>query len=333
MSTEIAKQAAQWVVRRDRGLTAEEAQALAAWRAADTRHEGALVRALAMNIRLDRVQALGDQYDPAIFAAAAPPQPRRARAIPAAATRRAMLWGGGAAVAAGLAGAGAVLLPARFGKRYMAPRGEVKLIALADGSRMTLNSASAIEVRYSRDARDLKLISGEALFDVAKNRARPFVVDAGDVKVRAVGTSFSVRRLVGKPTEVVVREGVVEITRVAPHQTLTRDPTPILVAANERAIAALDGGVTAEPLSPPEVQARLAWKDGMIAFKHTTLVEAAQEFARYSDTAVVIDDPVLAGERITGLYAAADPVGFAEAAAVGLDLKVRIDESGVHLYR
>lgn len=358
MSAEIARQAARWAVRYDRGLTPHEAEELARWRAADPRRDGAFIRARAIDLRLDRVVALGPHYDPAQFADDRPGSTFELAGLPQAVvrpsepfllpirklrpqrltTRRNLIVGSGVVAAASLACGGFVLLPSLWGRRYAASRGEVKLISLQDGSRMTLNSASAIEVRYSDTARGLKLIGGEALFDVAKSRNRPFIVDAGDVKVTAVGTSFSVCRLVGRPTEVVVREGVVEVSRAAVTpaavgETLSAAIEPVRLTANQRAIADVRGAVVPEPLSPPEVQALLAWKNGMIAFRHTTLGEAAVEFARYSETAVIIEDPTLASERITGLYSTSDPVGFAQAAAASLDLKTRVDRGGVHIYR
>jgi transmembrane sensor len=324
-SAEISSAAADWAARVDRGplSDAEEAQ-LTTWRAADKRRDGAYVRAHAILTRFDRAQALGSSYDPKRF---------EDRWLPFV-SRRQLLWSGGGAIAASAAGFVGVAIQGRT-SRYDAKRGEVRLVALSDGSVMTLNSASKVAVTYSSDKRELHLIDGEALFDVAKNPSRPFIVDAGDAQVRAVGTSFSVKRMAGRPTEVIVREGVVEVTRVGAPATAT--PTPVRqavrVTANEMVVATIDAPIVAQTLSPSDLSSALAWKDGMIAFKRTPLKVAAEEFARYSDTPIVIDDPEVGDRTITGLFSAYNPAGFAQAAAGSLDIRARVEDGKVHLSR
>lgn len=324
-SAEISSAAADWAARVDRGplSEAEEAQ-LAAWRAADKRRDGAYVRAQAILSRFDRAQALGPGYDPRKF---------EDRSLPFVSRRR-LLWGGGGAIAATAAAALVGVAIVGRTSSYAARRGEVRLVALSDGSVMTLNSASKVEVTYTRDRRMLHLIDGEALFDVAKNPSRSFIVDAGDTQVRAVGTSFSVKRIAGRPTQVVVREGVVEVTRLAAAVTASSTLAPVRAvraAANEIVVASVDSPIVAQTLSPSDLSSALAWKDGMIAFKRTPLKVAAEEFARYSDTPIVIDDPEVGDRTITGLFSAYNPAGFAQAAAGSLDIKARVEDGKVHL--
>src|SRR5690606_6994409 len=102
--------------------------------------------------------------------------------------------------------------------------GEVLRVPLPDGSVVTLNSQSAVDVDFGKDARQLTLRHGEALFDVTKDHRRPFVVIAGDARVTAVGTSFSVLREKDLGVQVVVREGVVKVDEA--------QSPPRLVAAN-----------------------------------------------------------------------------------------------------
>jgi transmembrane sensor len=325
-SAEIASAAADWAARVDRGPLSEVEEAqLDAWRAADKRRDGAYVRAHAVLARFDRAQALGSTYDPRKF---------EDRWLPFM-SRRQLLWGGGGAIAASTAGVivGAAILGRT--SQYVAKRGEVRLVALSDGSVMTLNSASKVAVSYTGERRELHLIDGEALFDVAKNPNRPFIVDAGDAQVRAVGTSFSVKRIAGRPTEVVVREGVVEVTRASAAPTASPKPASpaVRVTANEMVVASLDAPIVAQTLSPSDLSSALAWKDGMIAFKRTPLKVAAEEFARYSDTPIVIDDPDVGDRTITGLFSAYNPTGFAQAAAGSLDIRARVEDGKVHLSR
>ena len=199
---EIDAAAAGWAARVDRGpLSGGDQDRLQAWLDSDVRCPGAYARMRGLALNTERARALGPAFDPSRFMPPGRP------------TRRAMLWTGGA-LAAGVAGVGVLGLGAfHRGQRFTTRKGEVQVVALGDGSVVTLNTASRIAVDFSHSRRDIALLGGEALFDVAKDRARPFVVTAGNTQVRAVGTSFTVRRLADSPVQILVREGVVEITQ------------------------------------------------------------------------------------------------------------------------
>ncbi len=318
--------AAAWVARLDRApLTPAEAGKLKAWLAVDPRRRGAFARARAVMISADRARTLGAAFDggePGMFVSI--PQGGHWNRP----TRR---WALGGALAASLvAGAMAVGFKVfRPAQQFETQRGEVRRLPLTDGSVLTLNTATRVAVSYSADRRDIHLIEGEALFDVAKNAKRPFFVDAGDVRVRAVGTSFSVRKLPGRPTQVLVSEGVVEISRLG---AATR-AQPVRVKANELALATGDGTIQASAVESAALTRELMWREGMIAFEGQTLRDAVEEFSRYSDPPITIDDPRVARETITGLFAADNPGGFAQAVALSLGLKMRTDDSGIHLRR
>lgn len=318
-SREIDDVAARWAARADRGpLSAQDQQALDAWMAGDTRRLGAYARARAIALHTERAQALGPSYDPASFVT-----PAKAPML----SRRNALWAG--AAAASLAGVGAVGLLVAGPRRYNTRRGEMRVVSLEDGSVMTLNTASRIEVGYSRRARNVRLLEGEALFDVARDAQRPFLVMAGDTQVRAVGTSFTVRRLGDTPVEVLVREGVVEV-----NQAQGPARPPVRLSANSRAVAPeARAPISAVSLAPSDISRELSWREGRIAFEGDTLSQAAGEFARYSDTRIVIDDPEVGRQEITGLFVANDPIGFAKAAAVSLGLRATVGEDEVRLSR
>jgi transmembrane sensor len=91
--------------------------------------------------------------------------------------------------------------------------------------------------------------------------------------------------------------------------------------------------IDAHPVAKAQLHRELAWQDGRIAFEGQTLAQAVKEFARYSDTKIVIDDPELAKEEIAGLFKANDPVGFAETIAMSLNAHTHIDEGEVRLTR
>jgi transmembrane sensor len=304
-SEEVYDEAAYWAAKIDAGpLAPEEQSALESWMDADTRHYGALAQATALLL---------------------PHRPMR-ESRPAEPARRRFLLGGG--IAAGLAvcaGIGTYL--SRLGEEnYRTQLGEMRVIPLSDGSVVFLNTNSQMKVRYSQSQRYIELVHGEALFDVAKNRQRPFVVQSGGTQVRAVGTSFNVKALPDQPVQVLVREGIVEVKRPG----VPVAPT-VLVAMNSRAIAPQDAPIVAKPVETAEVGRELAWRVGRIAFHGETLGEAAAEFARYSDVRIRIDDPEVAGQKVTGLFVSTDPIGFANAVAISFDLRSEISGGQIRL--
>jgi len=324
MARETARQideaAADWAARLDRGLSPAEEHALDAWLAVDVRRVGAFGKARAISVHTERAQALGPQFA-TVFAGRRTEHPR---------SRRWLMAAGVGAVAAGLSGVGVLRLRTQ-GQSFDTRRGEIKVAPLADGSLITLNTASRLQVSFSPRARHVNLLQGEALFDVAKDPRRPFVVQAGAVRVRAVGTSFSVHRSDDGAVQVLVREGIVEVERGGPGGGRAR----MTLTANTRATVAAvaEQGLSRAPLAPDEVQQRLAWREGRIAFEGETLAEAAAEFSRYSDTRIVFADPSIGHEQITGLFQINDPVGFAQAAASALNLHAEVGASRVTLSR
>lgn len=319
-SQEIDAAAALWAARIDRGtLSAEDEARLEAWMAADDRRRGAFMRMRAIALHSERARALGPQFDPDAFV-------EREESAPPSFGRRRLLWLGASAVAAcAVAAIGLGLAPS--GQSFDTRLGEVRVVTLADGSVVTLNTSTRIDVRQSDGRRLVSLEEGEALFDVAHDPDRPFIVEAGGTSIRAVGTSFIVKRLASSPVEIMVREGVVEVAREASSR-------PVRMAANTRMVAT-ETGASLRPadIAPEEVTREIAWRSGRLAFEGETLAQAADAFARYSDIRIVIDDPAVGREEITGLFAANDPVSFARAAATSLELEATIGPGEVRLSR
>ncbi len=318
---EIDSVAADWAARLDRGsLSPAEDQALDSWLAGDPRRAGAFAKARAVSLLSERARALGPGYDPKAF------EPSRMQ--PPQVSRRQLLWGGSAAASLAVASlAGYAVLGQ--GQAYATDRGQMKVVPLSDGSVVSLNTASRIRVHYTHSRRTVYLEEGEALFDVVKDAARPFLVLAGTTKVTGAGSSFAVRHLADAPVEVIVRTGFVD---VAPAATLA---SRLRLDANMRVLAPQGADRVEAPavVAPVEVERATAWREGRIAFQGETLAKAAQEFERYSDTRIVIDDPAIAREEITGLFQVNDPVGFAHAVASSFDLRVAVSEKQVRLYR
>lgn len=316
----IDETAAAWTARLDRGLTDNERAELECWLEGDVRRIGALARAKAIWLHADRARSLG----PA--ATQEPEEEPFWRRI----DRRAAMIGGGALAASIVAG---VTLP-RFlhrGERLATVTGEIRRIPLGDGSTVTLDTNSMVETAFTDGRRDIRLLSGVAFFDVAHDPSRPFVVEARDLSVRAVGTAFSVRNIATLPVAVVVSEGKVAVSRLADGSATA----PLHLVANMQAeipsAAALGTGDFARSLTPDDLTRDLSWRDGMLAFEGDTLAKAARRFSRYGGPAIVIDDASLARQPISGLFAASDPRGFARAIAVSLDARVEDEGDTIRL--
>jgi len=304
-SAEIDDAAAEWAARADAGaLTPHDAQALEAWLAADPRHLGAYARAGAVLAHFDKARALGPDFE-----AEAPRLPSRRGALSAL-----------AATLAVTAGAGAITYSLIF-RRYSTKRGEMRRVALPDGSTVTLNTASEVVVDFAAGRRSVKLERGEALFNVARG-AKPFEVEAGGVRVQASNATFNVRQHEGRQVEVLVCSGVVDL---ADGSRIARLPKATIAYARPQA------PVSAKPVTGDDVSRKLAWREGMIAFHGETLAEAADEFARYTDQRIVIDDPEVARRTVVGLFVANDPAGFARAVALSFGLHAQPVPEGVRL--
>ena len=126
-----------------------------------------------------------------------------------------------------------------------------------------------------------------------------------------------------------MREGIVEVFKPSLSGTV-----PVRITANTLAVAAQEeAAIAAKAVPAAQLQRQMAWQDGHIAFEGETLAEAAAQFARYSDTRIVIEDPRLAKEEIAGLFKATDPVGFAHTIAISLNAHARVAEGEVRLTR
>lgn len=291
---EIDARASAWAVRSaERSLDPLEQQQLALWLEEDSRHLGAYVRAQALWLDLDRVAALDRGARQGV-----PPSPRRT--VP---WRRYAI-----AASVALAAFGGMAVYDHVDGRISTGRGEVRRVALEDGSIVTLNGNSAVQVRYKDDVRQVILRRGEALFEVAHNSRRPFVVSAEGLKVRAVGTEFVVG-LEDGGVEVTVEEGVVAVGGSA-----SGSSTPRYIRRNEQFVAAQTGPRKAV-LDAADVERRMAWRKGLLVFNGQQLGAAAAEVNRYSDLRVVIEDPTLARAEFMGVFKLGDSRAFANAAA------------------
>jgi transmembrane sensor len=322
----ISEQAARWAVRADAGsLSPDEQRELDAWLNADPRHRGAYVRARARWVDLDRLAAI---HGPASSETA------KAETAPSF-SRRQMLAASVAAIT--VVGGGLSWIVLRGGREhYTSGIGEVRRIALEDGSTLMLNTATEVAVQFSKRQRDIRLIRGEALFEVAHDQARPFIVYANDTAVRAVGTAFAVR-LESSQVDVTVTEGVVEVTdRTTASGSAQESPVsaraqPQRVAANERVVITHARAAELETIAPAEAIRQLAWREGMVSFDGESLQTAVAEINRHNRRQIVIDDPALAAKPVVGIFRATDLDGFSAAAAEALKARAISDGDVIRL--
>ncbi|MEF3082145.1 FecR domain-containing protein [Luteimonas sp. SMYT11W] len=313
----IEAAAADWLARRDGSAwTAGDDAELAIWLDADVAHRVAFLRLQAVWAETARLQALGAGH----VGAGMPPrvlrgeaghtfdEPAALRFAPRASPprRRHGLWIG-AALAACLAlvagGAWFVTVPIDPVDVRTAT-GITRTVALADGSQTTLASDTAIEVRMSRRERRIALTAGEAFFEAAKDPQRPFVVEAGDRRVVAVGTRFSVRRE-RDALRVVVTEGTV---RLEPLGDDIRQPTTLLPAGSVATVRR--DAVLVRSLSLAEVEELVDWRSGRLVFRDTALTDAVAEFNRFNTRQIVIADTTVGALRIGGSFRWENAEGF-----------------------
>jgi transmembrane sensor len=323
----IDQQANRWAVRlSEHGLDEAERASLDAWCAQDVRHHGAFLRALAIQRAAEKALRQGETgvpaaLQPTISDLAAPPQQPASPAAcaqqpdhseraapppraPRLSRRGAVIGLGG--LAAGLAvWVGVGLYQAHpLGTTFQTATGEFRSVPLADQSTAHINSASELAVVMTESSRLVHLNKGEAWFDVAKDKSRPFVVDAGEARVRAVGTSFAVVRQ-DQGADVLVTEGVVEVWH-----DKARGEKHVVVAGEHAHIDGPGKGVQVRK-EPAEVARRLAWRKGELVFDKQTLAQAVAEFNRYSPRQLVVLDPQLQGKALLGRYRINDPETFA----------------------
>ena len=181
---------------------------------------------------------------------------------------------------------------------YVTGAGQKSVIDLPDGTRVTLDADSAVDVAFAEGRRDVRLLSGRAFFDVAHDRARPFAVQAAERVVTALGTRFEVRLTPGA-LRVVLAEGSVSVSS-APNGAAT----PTVRLAPGQAFFA-QAGVAGE-VSRADVDEALAWTRGVVEFRDQPLSEAAGLMNRYTRAQIVIKDPKVAALRITGVFKTGD---------------------------
>jgi transmembrane sensor len=188
------------------------------------------------------------------------------------------------------------------GTSYATAIGEQRSIALSDGSTVELNSRSRIRIRYTEQERTVELLEGQALFIVAPDAARPFTVASDTTRIRAVGTQFDVYK---KRTGVIVT--VVEGRVAIAGASSSAEPKPTLLSAGEQLTVTPD---TIRKADKPNIESATAWRQRQLIFKSASLIEVAEEFNRYNERRLSVDDPTLYDFHISGVFSSTDPASL-----------------------
>jgi transmembrane sensor len=305
---DIDLRAADFVQRRNLWDWSEENQAeLDGWISASLAHRAAFLRLNHVWERAERLSALGrpalEQVEPL--------PGKRFATIPIAAAV--------AAIAVLGAAAGYFLMPPRD-RTFSTPVGGHEVVAFADGSRIELNTDSAIRARMTSDQRIVWLDRGEAYFQVKHDALHPFVVMVGNRRVTDIGTKFSIRRD-GAQVQVAVTQG--RVTFDAPGV----DAQVALLTPGD--VATLRAGAVSVTRKPAQsLNDSLEWRHGMLVFRHTTLADAAAEFNRYNREKLVVADTQAASLTVVGTFRAANVAAFTDAtqAVFGLHVESHGDE-------
>jgi transmembrane sensor len=206
---------------------------------------------------------------------------------------------------------------------YATKTGDRLAIALDDGSKVTLNTATQLDVIFSKEARTVRLSRGQALFEVAKDASRPFVVQTQNHRFIAVGTTFDVH-IETSQVKLTMLEGTVRAESIEPGSVVRTT-----VSAGEQFIARAH---TEDRVRRVDPERETSWRRGQVIFENTPLGEAIDELNRYSSTHIELADPKLADLRLSGTFATGSTNTFVEAIAAYFPIQIQhADEHTVTL--
>ncbi|HJR72793.1 MAG TPA: FecR domain-containing protein [Luteimonas sp.] len=207
------------------------------------------------------------------------------------------------------------------GNVYTTEIGQRSTVTLDDGSILTLNTDSRVSVHYETGLRSVTLERGQALFKVAKDGARPFVVEAGGRHVTALGTEFDVR-VSERMFEVTLLEGRVKVTR----ERGDREAADMPLAELRPGQQFVEVAKARPQVREADVKRIVSWRRGQVVFEDERLADAVAEMNRYSRQQVVLGDERLASLRISGAFNTGDTGTFVEALVAYFPIERAPDE-------
>ena len=185
---------------------------------------------------------------------------------------------------------------------YATAIGGQKKFALADGSVVTLNTNSQIDVEIRGDCRDIHLVRGEAYFDVVHDEKRPFIVHANQYVVRDIGTAFAVHLTEKGLVDVRVTKGRVEIAARAGADSVSRGAKSLGILSAGQDVLFGQKIERAETVSNAELDRKLAWRQGQLIYSGQPLAEVLADIGRYSDIQIELADPALRDLPVGGAF-------------------------------
>jgi transmembrane sensor len=207
--------------------------------------------------------------------------------------------------------------------------GQRQVRVLRDGTRVVLNTDTRIEVNYDEHVRRVRLIRGEAWFDVSKRPTWPFLVSVGDQEIRALGTSFIVRHDNDQDLSVTLVEGRISVAPVAGSGEAPPQVPQVLVPGQRLVISRH----RAPAVDRPELNRVTAWERGRVEFDDTPLEEATKEMNRYTTTRVIVPDTEVAQLRIGGVFRAGDSDEFVKIVTAAFALRAERQGGDIVLSR
>lgn len=316
---DLEAQASLWVVKLERGLSLREERDLREWLAASSANRACFLYYAEAWGKTDVLSSLADLF------------PRTKLDAPAV-KRRWVLSGLVSAVTASLLLVFLLPLfnaPAQTGVSptlsYETAIGGLSRVVLSDGSVLTLNTNTKVEVTMGLSARVLRLSAGEIHINVAKDPLRPFQVLVGETILEAVGTEFNVRIDDSQYVELLVTEGLVRVGLVAKKavssdQITANSVEDLLLAQGEKVrLKGLERAIEIMPQGDIEVE--LSWQQGNLIFRGEPLSDAVAEISRYTSVEFVIVDEDLKAVRVAGLFKSGDVAGFLDSLEANFNIK------------
>lgn len=329
--------AAEWLALLADDDSEEQRAAFMTWLRASTLHVEEFLRLSTLERRLRRPAAWPrDSLESLLAAAKAAADVTQ---LPAPRTksksRTTRLRALAAGIALALVAAGAVFTVHRWQATdstatttYATELGEQRSVLLPDGSVIELNSRSRLQTSFTERQRQVRLLTGEAIFKVAKNPMRPFTVSVGATDIVAVGTAFNIDAH-GPQTVVTVLEGRV---RVSGHADKAARALPDAMAAavelsrGEQIV--IDGGRFKPEVAAVDPDKVVAWTQRRLIFEDTPLEAVAAQFARYDTRIIRLGNSSLKERRITGVFDAHDPASLIEFLRTDQDISIETDQQG-----
>jgi transmembrane sensor len=303
----IEAEAAAWVARFDAGeVSAKDQAAFQEWLNRSARHRNAIGEYGSLWSEFDALRLLTDKGDPQEGIA----KPTMRAAVP----QKAWPWLAACAAAVIVALGSTMFLhprpPESFAKRESHPPAQLvyetaiggqRHITLADGSSVILNTNSRLDVDFSAHRRNLRLVRGEAYFDVVHDKARPFIVQASNYVVRDIGTAFDVHLSRTGLVEVGVTKGSVEVMPAnGGHGSGAVKSLGVLVAGHNIVLG--QSAQRAEVVSGADMGRKLAWRQGNLIYTGQPLREVLADISRYSDIKIELADPALEELPVGGAF-------------------------------